>query len=100
MIVKNYQRTYRKYLFIITGLQNDYSSRDTISDKQISCKGFENWTINKNGRRVFLYKWFKRLTLQGRILRFFIPVSERKKKIQHEPTAKIESDRICGEHLD
>jgi hypothetical protein len=72
-----------------------YSSRDTIPLKHGSCKGFENlnklkWTPST----VFIYKRFKRLTLQGRILRFFIPVSERMKKFQHEPTGKIESDRI------
>ncbi len=42
---------------------------------------------------IFLQR-FKRLTLQGRTLRFFIPVSERKKKINMNPTTKIENDRI------
>jgi hypothetical protein len=31
LFLKNYQRLYRKYLFISTRLQKKYSTRDTIS---------------------------------------------------------------------
>ncbi len=59
---KNHQRTYRKYLFNIIGLQVEYSSRDPIPLLQFTeIEGFNllNLITKIAGNPVYWYRSFK-----------------------------------------